>query len=326
VVAGADGLKTVQVAMTDASYSFLTANQKAEILQNHVTSQLFEAYIKLMTGMNVAEYVFDMVPTPAPVEQSFIKTLTEHQIANVANVVSSKSGATTTIQPTSGGVLFSTTAPTSTAPVQGSTAPTAIAQPQLSNPAGIGGAVSRSSQYRAIQAKSVPIKTLAQQAVVGNTDNNLNAISPRNIPVVLETLRSISAFSDTLTSVSDPTSVTQKLLTPKQFDRIFNVVIDPTAFEVDVNTTTSTPYGTQALNLMIKDGELVSATENDSAIAQSSQVGVTVVTPGSRPVSTGQLAANVNAYTYRPRSKGAGDLITDKYFITIETLDENASS
>jgi hypothetical protein len=323
IVAGNDGIKDVRVAMDDDSYSFLTANQKAEILQNHVASQLLEAYIKLMTGINVAEYGFDMTNVLPPVEVSFVKTLTEHQVAHVSDLLLNKAttGREEAKVPT-GGVMFSTTAHSPPASVQRSFAPIAISQPQLSNPAGVAGAVAISSQFRALQQTVASTKTLEQQAVIGNLDTNLNAVSARNVPMMVEHFQTISSFSNTLSSASDPASLNQKVVTPKLFDRVFNFIIDPTDFEVDVATTIATPYGQKALELMIQNGEIVSSTENDQALSRATLVGLRPVTPGSRPFIQGHLTPNVNAYSYRPRDKNEGDLIADKYFITIETFDE----
>jgi hypothetical protein len=48
------GLTNAESVM-DAQYGFLTTSQKKELIQNHVESYLYELYIKLLTGVNVAE-------------------------------------------------------------------------------------------------------------------------------------------------------------------------------------------------------------------------------------------------------------------------------
>ena len=143
---------------------------------------------------------------------------------------------------------------------------------------------------------------------------------------ILSSLQTISSFSDTLSTVSDPTSVNQKVVTPKQFDRVFNVMVDPTAFEVDVAKTTSTPYGREALALMIKDRDIVPVTENDQAVISINlPVSLTPVFRGLRPHVMNLPAPNINSYQYRDRDITQGDLIADKYFVTVETLDEGTT-
>jgi len=326
VVAQNDGLKNVSVALNDDSYSFMTTQQKAELLQNHVVSQILEAYIKLMTGINVAEYNFDMANIPRPLDASFVKTLTEHVVAHIADMVQAKAvvPATNSTHPTApvGGLLFSTTALASSVAPKGSVAPLAISQPKLSNPAGVAGFSSLSSQVRSIQPATTTIKTLAQSAVVGNLETNLATITPRNVPLVLENMRTISGLSYTLTSASDPSALNQKVVVPKQFDRVFNLIVDPADFEVDVEQTTQTPYGREALSLMVGNGEIISMTENDDAAFNANPIADRTITPGSRPFTQGRAASNVNRFRYRDRDISEGDLIADKYFITIETFDE----
>jgi len=324
VIAGNDGLKNVRVALDDDSYSFLTANQKAELLQNHVASQLLESYIKLMIGMDVAESNFSMAPAAPPAEASFVQTLTEHMVSSVADQVTRKAtqppGKGSTAP--SGGVMFSTTVVGSPPGIQSLAAPASISQPTYANAAGVGGSVTTSTVNGQIQPASAPIQSLEQQAVVGNLDANLSTISARNTSVVYEQLRTINGFSNTLTTASDPTSLAQRVVAPRTFDRVFNIIVDPNDFEIDVTATIASPYGKDALGLMIANGEIVTATESDQAAFQVLATAVRATTPGSRSFGRGRPAPNVNNYQYRPRDRNNGDLITDKYFVTIETLDE----
>jgi len=272
----------------------------------------------------VAESNFSMAPAVPPNEVGFVKTLTEHAAAHVANQVTRKA-----TQPSAkgspapvGGVMFSTTVVGSPPAAQRSTAPAAISQPTYANAAGVGGVMSTATMNSQIQPSSSPTQMLAQQAVNGNLEANLNAISPRNIPVIYEQLRTINGFSNTLTTVSDPNSLKQRVVAPRMFDRVFNIIVDPNDFEIDVVATIASPYGKDALTLMVNSGEIVPATENDQAAVQALAAAVRPITPGSRSVNPMRPAPNVNNYQYRERDRNNGDLITDKYFVTIETLDE----
>ena len=312
------------VAFADPQYSFLTENQKTELIHNHVVSQLLEAYIKLMTGINVAEYTFDMADVPPPLDSDFVKTVTEHSIAHLSSLITAKGIAPNYNVRSSlsqmGGVMFSTTALDPPAFPIGSRAPMSLAQPQLSNPAGIAGFSSLTSQLRSLVPAQPSIVPLEAMQIVGALEQNLATITPKYVPLTMEYFRTISSFSNTLSSVSDPAALNQKVVIPKQFDRVFNVVVDPTDFEVDVPMTTASPYGREALSLMIRNGEIVPMTEIQGVRFQSYTP--RAVTPGSRPFIQGRFAPNVRKFRYRDRDVSQGDLIADKYFITVETYDE----
>lgn len=327
-VAEHDGLKNIQVAMNDESYSFMSTNQKAEVLQNHVVSQILEAYIKLMTGINVAEYNFDMADVPPPLDATFVKTITEHTVAHMVDQFQLRATApaynTAHALAPVGGLMFHATAIDPPAFPLFSAGPLAIAQPQLSNPAGVAGFSSLSSQLRAIQPATSVIRTIEQTQIIGNLETNLQRITPRYVPVMMHTFQTITSLRDTLSSASDPAALNQKVVTPKQFDRVFNVVVDPADFEVDVNQTCSTPYGRESLNLMIKNGEIIPMTENHRAEFQFLPYTLRGVVPGSRIFAgRGPYASRSTlSFKYRDRDTMQGDLIADKYFITIETFDE----
>jgi hypothetical protein len=325
-VAGNDGIKNARQAFNDDAYSFLSSNQKTEILHNHVVSQLLEVYIKLMTGLNVAEYTFDMAEIPRPLETEAVNTIVEHTFQHLADHINIRKVATKPFRFTGhGGVLFSTTAIDPPAAFKGSHLPWAAAVPQLSNPSGVHGFVNGSSQFRAIQTASPAVKSLEQTRIVNQFRVNLNAITPRYTPHALEFFRTITTFSNTLSSASDPAALNQKVVVPKMFDRVFNLIVDPTDFEVDVERTIATPYGREALDLMIKNGEIIPTTENEQAASRITPAASRPITPGSRSFIQGRFAPNVNKFRYRDRDVNQGDLIADKYFVTVETFDEEGT-
>ena len=313
------GLRSARVAFDDRSYSFLNDAARTQILQNHVTSQMLETYIKLMTGLNVAEYSYDMVEVPPPVEDDFVSTLTEHTMAHMASVVSTaRATNVTNSTATTGGVLFSSTAPKRAAVVPGSLAPSAVAQPQLTHPSGIAGNVTQAAQFRALTTQTAPVQTTEQQAVAGQLNANLSTLGAAHVSTAIAKLQTISKLGSTVSSLSNADAVNKRVLSPKQFDRVFNLVIDPGSFEIDVIATTATPYGRDALQLMLQHGEIVPIDEND-AYAQH----VDIVGPapsGFRGLTAGTLPANINGYQLRERDRNAGDLVFDKYLVTVETF------
>jgi hypothetical protein len=296
--------QSLKTAFAGPAYDFLTQQQKNQLQQNHITSQLLDAYIHLMTGINVAESTFEMITSPLPMEPSFVQRLTSHTLRHVHNTsfvkkMTAQSNPTT--RPT-GGVMFSTT----------------------TRSTGIAGNVGIESQFKAFVPSTTTVQALEQQSVVGSATENLDKISFHDVPVVVQHLATVTTLANTVNSYSNADAVNQKLLTPKMFDRVFNVLVDPSAFEIDVQTTIATPYGKQAFDLLIKSGDVIEADESTmSSFITRRHPGIFPVR-GSRSFTQGGLSPNLHSYVFRERDKGEGDLIADQYFVTVETLDEDS--
>ena len=91
------------------------------------------------------------------------------------------------------------------------------------------------------------------------------------------------------------------MLQPKQFDRVFNVVIDPDDFEIDVVETKKVALGAQALDSLVQQGELI-------AIDSS--------TPEKQGFET-------TAMKYSSRQKTANDVTFEKYIVSVESFDDD---
>lgn len=317
-VANNEGVRGSRAAFASSAYDFLTEQQKAGLLHNHVQSQLLEAYIRLITGVNVAEHGYTLVdPSPA-METAFIQTFTEHTLKHVSEVATAlASTAVTNAATPAGGVLFSSTAGKQLATIRSSLDSRSISQPVLSNPAGIAGQVSSAAMFRSMQMNAPPTKPATQQA--GTTEASLSSISTKQVAAVIENMRTISGLSKTLSSIASVDALNQRVLSPKQFDRVFNVLVDPRDFEIDVAKTSETPYGKQALDLLIKQGDVVPvepgywSSPNTPAVA------------GQRSFLQGRFDPNVNRFRFRNRDKNEGDLVSDKYFVTIETFEDETT-
>ena len=99
-------------ALAGASYAFLTQGQKDEIVRNHIVSHLLETYVKVMTGMELAEYKFDVDPSDNQfIENEMIRELALRQV-NDANTSSplKVSKALKSTSATKRNVFFSTDA------------------------------------------------------------------------------------------------------------------------------------------------------------------------------------------------------------------------
>lgn len=262
----------------DETYAFLTNAEKDEIVRNHVMSYLCEVYIKLLTGIGVGDHNYDVVDRPNEPDVGFVKMVTDHFIERAADSFASSTGQGRSKRSMSGGVLFSTTA-----------------SPE------------RSSKF----SYAVPTKTL-EASRTRPLRSNVSTVSHRNASTVLHGLRTISAFSRMLTPMSTVDSVTRRIVSPKQFDRVFNVVIDPDDFEIDYAATTATPHGKQSLEQLIRVGDVV---RDDSSRG---------TTAGFRRASDrSALERSTGRYRFRDRDRTQGDIAFEKYFVSVETYSED---
>ncbi len=309
-------------SFANESYAFLSRQEKAQIAQNHVISYLLEVYINLLTGLSVADYHFDMEPAPKPMDAAFTKMLVDHYVAHSAKQSSSQNVSSPEDHPESGGVLFTSTTTAQRGYVASNTSATSTSQTNASknNSSGIIGEPDANVQFQAIGADPVT-KTMEQQKAIGTTSSNLGKISARSTASVVAGLRTISGLSHTVSPLADPLAVSKKLVTPKQFDRVLNIPIDPDDFEIDYDKTVKTPHGKQALHHMILKGDIITNSENESA-AQRLVISSQTVTAGYRVFPQGRTSANIHSYRRRTRDKNQGDLTLDKYFVTIETFGE----
>lgn len=310
----------------DETYAFLTDQQKNEIIHNHVLSYLYEVYVKMLTGIDLGDYQFDLQEPPRPVDDELVKLVTEHHIAYSANLY--KIAKTTSVEqhPPMGGVLFSSTLSRKTGFAKGAVHGASI-HPKMSNATGIAGRVSTEAQFAALQP-TPDVKTLEAQRAIGNLSTNLTAVSHRNVPVILHGLRTISNLSHMVTPLADPSAVAKKIVAPKQFDRVFNVMVDPDEFEIDYEKTVKTPHGKRALEQMIQKGDVVSTTENhfarSTAMSRASSGVINFAKfPMGRSFVQGRSAPNHALYKFRDRDKNQGDLAFEKYFVTVETYGED---
>jgi|SRR6478609_5686259 len=313
-----------KAAFADETYDFLTQQEKNEIINNHVMSYMLEVYAKLTTGIDLGDHHFDLVEQDKPMDIDFTKTLTEHYVAYTTNLFTVQNVSSPETHAPTGGVLFSTTSPRKVGYTPSkTTSPKASTYPQLSNASGIAGSIGPSTQFSKIQAQPI-VKTLAAQQSIGTLESNLSSVSHRNIPVMLHGLRTISNLTHMVTPLADPVAVSKRIVSPKTFDRVFNVIVDPDEFEIDYDKTVQTPQGTAALKQMILKGDIIPATENYTSrnMVRFAMLNLNNY-PSGRPFVQGRAAPNHAAFRFRDRDKNQGDLTFEKYFVTIETYGED---
>lgn len=259
-------------AFDDDQYSFLSAGDRAELLRNHVMSLLLESYIRLLTGISTADYHFDMTPPPpryAP--PNMIKLMvdsTMHLMNQRTTVVASTPGLTN-------GKLF---APTFKPPIV-----TNQGTPTFLN--------NDSQGFESFASGPAPDSSVSLKAM--DTRQSFNAYHD---------LKTINSFSSMVTSVSDGTTVVKRFMSPKQFDRVFNIIVDPDEFEVDVVKTMASPLGKDALAQLIQQGKVVTL---DKQFTLRPDVEV----------------FDLEQYKFIEKDKNESDLTFDKYFVVVETYD-----
>lgn len=312
-----DVSKGRKATFADETYSFLSPDEKAQIVKNHTVSYLLENYVKLMTGVSVADYHFDIVEPPRPLDGELVKLIVEHYVATAANIANvHKTSVYEQDQQPTGGVLFATTTAKKHGFVAGGGASSqshpAVTNPQYSNAAGSGGDVTSTAQFDSLQSTSTT-KTVEAQQSIGRLSDNLSSVTRKNASTVLHGLRTISNASRMITPLADSLAVSKKIVSPKQFDRVFNVIVDPDEFEIDYEKTVKTPHGKRSLEQLIANGDVVTLTENNVAERR---------TKSSRHFVSGRSPDEHALYGFRDRDKLQGDMTLEKYFITVETYGE----
>lgn len=317
-IANNAGVKGARAAFVDETYSFLTAKQRAEILHNHVVSQLLEVYVKLMTGINVAEHTFYLEEMPKHVTDELMKTLTEHSVAHAAGQVKAQKATAPMKTIPSPGILFTTTAKSIMQPYS---VASGVARRVLP-----GGGTYIYSIPQPKQTNQVPKSLEQQKQGTSDLGKNLDELNRQAIPAVVAQMKTMVNFSNILSSLSSQDALNYKVLSPKDFDRVFNVIVDPRDFQIDVPKTTETPHGRQALDLLLKSGDVVPVNPlywgGSQWLNEKMQVLAATNVLEGRSFPQGRLPRSIDNFTFRDRDKNQGDLITDKYFITIETFDE----
>lgn len=322
VIANQQGVKSARAAFDDDSYSFLTSGQKAQILHNHVVSQLLDVYIKMMTGIDVSEDNYHIIDPPSLIDPAVATQLMRHSLANLAEHAATQSKASIGSSP-AGGVVFSPTAAVATSHVKKK--PPGIVDQVMSNAAGTAGNMDAAAQFNGSLSLGKKSVTLEQQAAVASSEASLDALGHKHVSAAVMTMRTASRLSMTASPFASIAAWRKKVLLPKQFDRVFNVIIDPRDFDIDMQKTLATPYGKQALDLLIQHGEVVpSGPEFHLKQFGAKQWGALVAGPPQPGPSSieGPGSSSGGSFRFRTRDKNAGDLVADKYFVTIETLDE----
>lgn len=272
-------------ALSGNDYSFLSETQKFELYKNHILSYLFEVYIKIMTGISTTDYHFDIIEQQPAIDSTLVEEVLNNDLVKIAsdklrpqspdNVISQE------------GNFFKQKTKASKFEKNN--------QDKRTNPTGTTGisSINALTQYE----KQLPTRNNSPNLT---KEQALGQISPKDIKLFKFKASVLNETMRMLTPQSDPLAVSKRLLMPKQFDRVFNIMIDPQSFEINVETTNNTPHGKQALEQLITRGEVL-------------------------PVSTPETlhsGARISTKKYSPKRKNIseGNLVFDKYIVAIETF------
>lgn len=252
-----DGLSASDVlAFNDAEHAFMTSDVKRELLRNHVISHLMESYVRILTGIDLSEYHFDLEQPAPSITGTTLGRIIDARVSHISDTFTARS-ADVGVQ--SGAGLFSHLM----------TPEMPAAQPRVTTQQGPGRAAVRDMR-------------------------------PDAQRVVQHDARTVSGLSRENTTVSDPLVLSRRLLMPKQFDRVFHLLVDPDDFEIDVTRTSSTAYGQQALAALQASGDVITVRQSSAEASLRSSI-------------TSQERLRL-----RPRDHGAGDIAFEKYIVSIE--------
>jgi hypothetical protein len=236
------------LTFSDPDHGFLARPERRELLRNHALSYLLETYVRLLTGLSLADHLFDVDEQAPTLTPAFVAQL----LAARADVVGTASARREVVPTSSTGLLAG----------------------------------------RRVGPGAVPVPQRAQETKAAL------AFDARDVAV--RDAATVAGLARELTSISDPLVISRRLLAPKQFDRVFSVVVDPDEFEVDVDATSRTAVGRQALESLRRMGEVVPV-----------------------PASTAERLAHGRSSVHEPlrlrsRDRGAGDMAFERYFVTVE--------
>lgn len=155
---------------------------------------------------------------------------------------------------------------------------------------------SDSSKRAVMFAQNIPATTqltLPKTFPTATALSIIDQLPARTLETAFNTIQAVGWSAASLSSVSNPTAVSQFLLQPKKFDRIFNIIFDPDDFELDRNKSVGTKEG-KALFESLLHSDVLSIKDD------------------------GQQTH----YLIKERDRNVGDITFDKYFIAIETFGE----
>lgn len=152
---------------------------------------------------------------------------------------------------------------------------------------------------------------LAQVKLPGS---QLSSTPQKEVENVISEISAISAINGHISSLLDPMLLAKKVLMPRLFDRVFNLLVDPDDFEIDYEETVSTKAGKLAIDRLLKSGDIKLITDVE-ATKRAKKVPF-----GYRTTLNQGRQTNTQIFKARIRDKEQGDITFDRYFVTVEAV------
>lgn len=343
-----------RIALDADSYDFLTSDEKEQIVNNHLMSYMCEIYLRLLTGIETADHNFDIDMEDEkdirPVESEFIRTITTHRMNHISrftgfnsqfaqripdtgpSLISGRTRQLSSLHSPRPGALFNSTLIKSLPITNTLTRHNLLSTPRLSSFSGVASSSrSKLKNFKSSKPTSIPVKTAKElERSTLSLSTSLNDISERKVYSAVQALRTISHFTRIRTSLSDGGMMQKGLMRPKQFDRVFNLLIDPDDFEIDYDKTMETEFGKETFNTLLKRGEIEPS--GIDRLSRNNQRSSRVlfkysVTQGSaaRRAAKGSgspAIREVSNFRSKRRDAKEGDASFEKYFVVVKTYGE----
>jgi hypothetical protein len=160
-------------------------------------------------------------------------------------------------------------------------------------------ALSTLASYQVAVSSTPPLKLNTELAAKANP----SATEARFLATVATNISSYAAIVETAkrarTVYSDNLLESRRLFTPKLFDRVFSIAVDPDDYEIDITETLKTVSGKESFDKLLKQGMVEEIPDQSTFFASS-------------------LASP--RYKLRERDISENDLTFEKYFVTFDTV------
>lgn len=312
----------VKQALSGEDYEFLDEGEKRDILTNTVLSYMLELYIKVMTDLNIHDYKFHM--RPEDVTRRISDELVQDMVrTSLTDAIGSNEGAQLAgrIANQSGGRVVKAQRRRSSRSGKINQRGRLFGRNNWSSQmtrSGIAGSGQAEGITKGKTSRRERLRRNGQPRLLQpDTINDLlSRMSPQQTPRVLADLRSINQLANTYNPLTDPDAAARTYFSPRRYDRVFNIIVDPDDFEIDVDKTLATPYGRAVMEELLRDGEVEDLRFGNY---RHSRYASLLRRWRQHLIQRGQWSP---IYSQRHRDKGEGDIIFEKWFVTVETYGE----
>jgi hypothetical protein len=282
--------QSVEVAMDTPDYSFLTTAQKRRIQLNHVVSYMLEIYLKALTDLNVSERAFCFNPddNKKQVNAKLLDILVRCRLQSIISTGTPASIVNNTQRADTSGYLFANSCN--------------VALDYTQN--------------------LLSLRDNSRATVSGDIQTILNGLNDTNLDTVMHELRMINELANTYSGLTNADAITRSYFSPRMYDRIFNIIVDPDDFEVDVDKTNQSKYGSKLLGRLVNPGDSTQAEFEDVRNVPYRNSTARIVGGESFVNRSHSYMSYEPIYKQRFRDKSSGDVTFEKYFIVASTYDQ----